>query len=463
MHNKSKPQLTLVINNEGMFKNKECRMYSRLPMKSMGGLRQSKVKLRERLKDMNGVESRKEVKIKYENSQEEGRVRNAGEEGNKRLKRLRMEKERKGGGLNRSCGDISGYGKRKEEKGGVSESNKSNNGNSNGHYNHSDVHNITTNNKNKNTNGSYIQLYSIKHKTHISLICDKFINIKANSFSNINTNTNNYNNSNSKKNSCIVNNNNSKFNILSIVNNSCFEIHNNNNDNTNNSNNNISNNQPLPPPNKSRTPHSPPNPAKKSQCKFDSFDSMYFSSSIHINQAPPDDQQFPLLNNNITITEREFISNPHSTRKHPPFAVNRPTLHPIQLPCANVSQDTIDVPLSSLRTISPSFETVLTELTTNAVCIMNLFNQHKSSFTNEVLLLLNHLMNQNVNYISQLTQLNKSKVVEYKLDYLTKNNNMCITLLNQVHVITTCNLIQNILKENIDVITEIKHSHSNNN
>jgi hypothetical protein len=72
-------------------------------------------------------------------------------------------------------------------------------------------------------------------------------------------------------------------------------------------------------------------------------------------------------------------------------------------------------------------------------------------------------MNQNVNYISQLTQLNKSKVVEYKLDYLTKNNNMCITLLKQVHVITTCNLIQNILKENIDMITEIKHSHSNNN
>ena len=204
---------------------------------------------------------------------------------------------------------------------------------------------------------------------------------------------------------------------------------------------------------------------------------MYFSSSIHINQAPPDYQQPtplniinnpsiipPNTNNNITITEREFISNPHSTRKHPPpFAANRPALHPIPLPCTNVSQDTIDVPLSSLRTISPSFESVLTELTTNAVCIMNLFNQHKSSFTNEVLLLLNHLMNQNVNYISQLTQLNKSKVIEYKLDFLTKNNNMCITLLKQVHVMTTCNLIQNILKENIDVINEIKHSHSTNN
>ena len=445
MRNKSKPQLTLVINNEGMFKNKECRMYSRLPMKSMGGLKQSKVK------DMNGVGSRKEVKIKYEQCEKEGKVRKegsvgngGGEEGNKRLKRLRMERERKGGGgLNRSCGDVSsGYGKRKEEeKGGVSETNKS----SNSHYNQSSVHNTTTDNKNANTNSNYIQLYSIKHKTHISLICDKFINIKANSFSNINTN----------------NNNNSKFNILSIVNNTCFEIH----------NNNISNNnhQPLPPPNKSRNPHTPPNPPKKSQCKFDSFDSMYFSSSIHINQAPPYDQPPPSLNNNnITITEREFISNPQSTRKHPvlippPFAANRPTLHPIELPCANVSQDTIDVPLSSLRAISPSFETALTELTTNAVCIMNLFNQHKSSFTNEVLLLLHHLMNQNINYISQLTQLNKSKVIEYKLDFLTKNNNMCITLLKQVHVMTTCNLIQNILKENIDMITEITHSHSNNN
>lgn len=456
MRNKGKPQLTLVINNEGMFKNKECRMYSRLPMKSMGRLKESKVKL----KDVDGVRGRKEVRIKYEESGEEGRrvrkgrsVENGGGEGNKRLKRLFME--RKGGGLNRSCDDISGYGKRKEEeKGGVSENNSNNGSGGDSYNNQSCVHtNTTTGDKNKNTNSNCIQLYSIKHKTHISLICDKFINIKANSFSNNNSN------------------NNSKFNILSIVNNSCFEIHNNTN------NNNINTNQPLPPPNKSRNPHSPPNHPKKSQCKFDSFDSMYFSSSIHINQAPPDYQQPtplniinnpsiipPNTNNNITITEREFISNPHSTRKHPPpFAANRPALHPIPLPCTNVSQDTIDVPLSSLRTISPSFESVLTELTTNAVCIMNLFNQHKSSFTNEVLLLLNHLMNQNVNYISQLTQLNKSKVIEYKLDFLTKNNNMCITLLKQVHVMTTCNLIQNILKENIDVINEIKHSHSTNN
>ena len=472
MLNKSKPKLTLVT-NEQMFAKKELRMYSRLPMKSIVMLRQSKVKLRKQFKDMGYMANRSEIKFDYEEIGNEARKRKVvsmsgldecgerkeskEEEGNKRLKKIQKERgkkeEERKCGLNRSCEGVIRFRKGKEEEKDLSITNEPNTNNTSCSLVNS-VHN-----KNKNTN-SLVQLYSIRPKTHTSLICDKFINIKTNSFSN-----NNSIHSNKNENSNIINN--SKFTLLSIVNNSGFEIHHNNK------------NTPQPsPPNKSRNHCSSLNKPKKSQCKFDSFDSMYFSSSIHINKVSPEEQQpIPLsnnnnnpsimpphTNNNITITEREFISNPRSNRKqtaiNPPFTANRPMLNPIKLSCANVSQDTIDVPLSSLRMTPPSFEGVLTDLYTNAVCIGNIFNQHKCSFTNEVLLLLKHLLNQNGSYILQLNQINQSKLVEYKLDFLMKNNNMCITLLKQVHVLTSLNLIQSILKENIDVINEIKHSNN---